>query len=77
MAKTTARPAAAADKVEITVPRGPSHDDPNLFISVNGVNYLIPRGQKSMVPIAVAQEYYRSIAAQEALDRRMQSMISN
>ena len=65
------------DKVEITVPRGPANDDPNLFISVNGVNYLIPRGKTSRVPMAVAQEYYRSVAAQDAMDRRMQAMLDS
>ena len=36
--------AVAEDRVEIFVPKGYANDDPNLFISVNGVNYLLPRG---------------------------------
>lgn len=76
MAAKAQKPTATnEDKVEITVPRGPANDDPNLFISVNGVNYLLPRGKTSRVPLAVAQEYARSVAAQDALDRRMQAMI--
>ena len=31
---------------DIFIPRGPKNDDPNLFVSVNGKNYLLPRGQR-------------------------------
>lgn len=66
---------AKAERVEIYVPRGAQNDDPNQFISVNGVNYLLPKGKKSTVPKEVAEEYNRSIAAQEALDAKKQEMI--
>lgn len=66
---------AKEERVEIYVPRGAQNDDPNQFISVNGVNYLLPKGKKSTVPKEVAEEYNRSIAAQEALDAKMQEMI--
>ena len=56
------------ERVEIFVPRGNANDDPNLFISVNGVNYLLPRGKKSSVPECVATEFYRAQNAQEKLD---------
>ena len=46
-----------------------------MFISVNGVNYLLPKGQTHNVPKAVADEFYRSLAAQEELDKKMQAMI--
>ena len=50
-----------ADKrVEIFIPRGADREDPNLFVGINGVNYLLPRGKKSMVPLAVAAEIERS-----------------
>ena len=45
---------------DIFIPRGPKNDDPNLFVSVNGKNYLLPRGKKSCVPKAVADEIERS-----------------
>ena len=45
---------------DIFIPRGPKNDDPNLFVSVNGKNYLLPRGKKSRVPKAVADEIERS-----------------
>ena len=55
-----------ADKrVEIFIPRGADREDPNLFVGINGVNYLLPRGRKSMVPEAVAQEIERSGRAVE------------
>ena len=56
-------------RVKIFVPRGASNEDPNLFISVNGVNYLLPRGKESAVPPAVAAEYQRSQLALERCDK--------
>ena len=52
-------------RVKLFVPRGASNDDPNLFISVNGVNYLLPRGKESLVPDLVAAEYHRSLRAEQ------------
>ncbi|MBO5123444.1 MAG: hypothetical protein J6B99_09840, partial [Oscillospiraceae bacterium] len=54
-------------RVEIYVPRGRSNEDPNLLISVNGVNYLVPRGKKSLVPDFLAYEYNRAMEAESAL----------
>lgn len=68
-------PANAEDKVEIYIPKGQANEDPNFLISVNGVNYLLPRGKKSMVPAFVAAEYNRSVEAQEALDRKMEELL--
>lgn len=62
-------------RVEIFVPRGRSNEDPNLLISVNGVNYLVPRGKKSMVPDFVAYEYNRAMEAESALYERKEQMI--
>jgi hypothetical protein len=52
-------------RVEIYVDRTDSNDDPNVLISVNGKNYLIPKGQSVFVPPEVAAEYRRSQAAKE------------
>lgn len=65
----------ADERVEIFVPKGYANDEPNQLISVNGVNYLLPRGKNSMVPKFIADEFYRSRAAQEALDRRVDEML--
>lgn len=55
-------------RVDLHVPRGNSNDDPNLFISVNGVNYLLPKGKTSSVPEHVYDEYMRCVRAQERVD---------
>lgn len=68
-------PANAEEKVEIYIPKGQANEDPNFLISVNGVNYLLPRGKKSMVPAFVAAEYNRSVEAQEALDQKMEELL--
>ena len=57
------------NRVKVFVPRGASNEDPNLFISVNGVNYLLPKGQESSVPAAVEAEYKRSLRAQRVSDQ--------
>ena len=63
------------NRVEIFVPKGYTGDEPNVFVSVNGVNYLLPRGKKSLVPAEVARELARSQAAQEALDKRIEQLL--
>lgn len=62
-------------RVKVFVPRGAANEDPNLFISINGVNYLLPRGKESNVPAAVAAEYHRSLQAAERLDRSAQRLM--
>ena len=66
---------SADDRVDIHVPKGYANDEPNLLISVNGVNYLLPRGKTSNVPKFIAEEFYRSQKAQEALDKRVDEML--
>lgn len=64
-----------ADKrVEIFIPRGADREDPNLFVGINGVNYLLPRGKKSMVPLAVAAEIERSGRAVELFYENVDGM---
>ena len=62
-------------RVEVYVPKGFANEEPNLFVSVNGVNYLLPRGKKSMVPQEVAQELERSRQAQELLDKKIEQLL--
>ena len=62
-------------RVKIFVPRGASNEDPNLFISVNGVNYLLPKGKESSVPEAVAAEYSRSLKAFERSDASAEKLM--
>lgn len=63
-------------RVKLFIPRGTSHEDPNVFISVNGVNYLLPKGKESLVPPAVAKEYDRSQRAQLIGDKNRDRLVS-
>ena len=66
---------AAAEKLpdpyeleEIFIPRAGAKEDPNLFVSVNGKNFLIPKGKKSKVPRYIADEIRRSERARDAFE---------
>ena len=59
------------NRVEVSIPRGGDREDPNLFVGINGMSYLLPKGKKSMVPAEVAAEIARSEQARDALDEVM------
>ena len=59
---------------DIFIPRGPKNDDPNLFASVNGKNYLLPRGQKARVPHEVAEEMHGAWEAEEIRTRNEEKL---
>lgn len=65
----------AEERVEIFVPKGNANDEPNLLLAVNGVSYLLPKGKKSKVPKHIAEEFFRSQAAEVALDERVSEML--
>ena len=61
---------------KIFVPRAASNrEDPNLFVGINGVNYLIPKGKSSEVPDFVAEEIRRANAAATYQDDQRNVMI--
>lgn len=60
--------------VDLFIPRGSSVDEPNLIISVNGKNYVLPKGKTSKVPAFVKYEYDRAQRAAEAKDVRAAEM---
>ena len=62
------------NRVEVSVPRGAEREDPNLFVGINGMSYLLPKGKKSSVPAEVAWEIARSDRARDALDLTMDSL---
>lgn len=66
---------AAEEKVAIFVPRISGNTDPNLIIVLNGKNYVMPRGQTSVVPKAVAEEYERAQRAQHKVDNAIFAMV--
>lgn len=63
------------DRVEIFVPRISGNTDPNEIIVLNGKNYILPRGKKSLVPKAVAAEWERSKNAQHKVDNAIFDMV--
>lgn len=58
----------ASKKTSIFIPKGAAGDDTNMFVSVNGKGYLLPRGKYSDVPPEVAAEIERSERAQARYD---------
>lgn len=65
---------ANKERVEVFIPRAQSNEDPNFFVSVNGVSYILPRGKRSMVPQHIADEIKRSEEAQTAWDEKSAAM---
>ena len=76
MTKQSTQTTPTTDRVAVTVPRGQAGEDPNLFVSVGGINYLLPRGETSHVPPAVAAEIARSLRAADQADRRARDRLS-
>lgn len=62
------------ERVELFIPRGQANEDPNFFVSINGVNYILPRGKTSLVPPEVKAEVERARRAEEELLRKMDLM---
>lgn len=55
-------------KVKITLPKARGTEPKELFVGVNGVNYLIPKGKPVEVPDYVAAEIARAQAAEDFED---------
>jgi len=64
------------ERVEVFIPKGGANEEPNLFVAVNGVNYLLPKGKTSKVVPAVAKELELSRKAQQRQDSRIDEMLS-
>lgn len=60
---------------KIFIPKGQAGDNPNFFVSVNGKNYILPKGQESEVPKHVADEIRRSWAAEASRNRKSDELI--
>lgn len=67
-------PSEKVNRVSIFIPRAEGNDEKNLLVSVNGVNYLLPKGQSSEVPDFVAAEIRRSWKAQTRYDQRIDEL---
>ena len=64
------------DRVEVFLPKTPGRDEPDVFVGINGVSYLIPRGKKVFVPKEVAEELNRSQEAATMLDEHIDELLS-
>lgn len=73
--QTTEAQAKKDERVDLFIPKGAANDEPNLFISVNGVGYLLPKGKTSKVPPYVKAEYDRSVAAQNTMDEHVDELL--
>ena len=63
------------ERVELFIPRGSEREDPNVVIGINGVNYLLPRGKKSLVLPEVKAEYERAERARDRLDETKTELV--
>ena len=62
------------DREEIFIERAAANEEPNLFVSVNGYNCLLPKGKTSLVPKSVAAEIRRARRAQQKLDATVDAL---
>lgn len=70
-------PVEKDERVEVSIPRGAQNEERTLFVSVNGVNYLLPKGKTSLVPKAVAEEVARAKKAQEAFEQTVDELLDS
>ena len=64
------------ERVAVTLPRPGDREDPNLVVGINGVNFILPRGKKSMVPRCVAMEIERSEAAKDRYNEKSDKLLA-
>ena len=60
---------------DVFIDRGAANDDPNYYVSVNGENFILPKGKTSSVPAYVAEEIERSRRAQARLDEKVDALL--
>ena len=63
------------ERVDVFVPNGLANDDPNLYVSINGETFLLPRGQISRVPPYIKAAIERSQSAQTFFEKRSNALI--
>ena len=62
------------NRESIFIPKSYSSDDPNFYIGVNGVGYLLPRGENALVPPHVARAFERAQKMERMRDKRLKSL---
>ena len=65
--KTNETKSKKDNRVELFIPRPDGPGEQSVYIGINGKGYVIPKGQKVMVPPEVKEEYDRRNAAIEHL----------
>lgn len=63
------------NRTDVFIDKGYVNDDPNQFVSVNGKNYLLPKGETSNVPDHIAAEIERSRRAQRRQDKNAEKLL--
>ena len=63
------------EKVTIRVARIHPKEDPNLFVGINGKNYIIPRGKAVKVPRFVKEEIDRSEKAKDRFYETVEELL--
>lgn len=64
------------ERVKIRINKVSPNEEPNLFVAVNGVNYLIPKGKTVEVPRFVRDEIERSDRARDAFFQTVEELRS-
>ena len=65
-----------ANRVKIKLPRAKGSEPKELYVAVNGVNYLVPKGKEVEVPEFVAEEIRRSEAAAMFMDEEKDRLLA-
>ena len=73
---TASAKAKTEERVPVFIPKGLPNDDPNFYVSNNGVDYLLPRGQTSYVPVNVAKQIERHWKAVSRYENVSNDLIS-
>ena len=60
---------------DVFIEKGQINDEPNLFVSVNCKNSLLPKGETSKVPEYIAEEIERSRRAQRKQDKNAAKLL--
>ena len=68
---------ATVDRTSVTIPRARRGEEENLFVAINGVNYIIPKGKSVDVPDFVAAEIARAQAAEERMHQAREQMLED
>lgn len=64
--KKTKAESKKAERVTVRIPMFSEKEEPDMFVGINGVNYLIPKNKDVEVPVFVKEELDRAERARQA-----------